>query len=96
MGYKIIWRDATLTTNYKNEKQFIKEHNDMKITIEDLENDGEWYDYTAIHIFNADNDKEAKEYAKKYNFNGRDNDIFDLVRDNKIIMTEEDITDYKK
>lgn len=87
MKYTIQWVDATLKENWKgmNEKG-----SDIKYIDEYEANDG-WIEYTAVHTFEAENDNEAKEYAKTYDFEFRDIEVWSLYKGKVVIMTEENL-----
>jgi hypothetical protein len=103
MKYILSWTDSTLTENYKSEDEMIKEFADMGIIVseegyitdnENWNENGEWgigwYDYYAVHAFEANSDQEAIEYTKKFEFGMRDVEVFTLKGvDTGLYWTEE-------
>ena len=86
MKYTINWIDATLKENWKK----INKSSDIEYIDEYEANDG-WIEYTSVHTFEAENDDKAKEYAKQYEFNYRDIEVWSLMKEDEVIMTEEDL-----
>lgn len=94
MKYQIGWIDATMTewskflswarvgTNYTLDEAY---------SAEELEDPNVWKDFEAVHEFEADSDSEAIKYAREYDFEGRDIEVFSLVKGDTVIFTEEDL-----
>lgn len=87
MKYKICWIDSTLKENWKNRQRL----DNVKYTKEADSGDG-WIDYEAEHTFWAKSDTEAKEYARNYDFEIRDVEVWSLYNEvGGRLMTEEDL-----
>ena len=98
MKYQVTWMDSTLAEHWTREqvingmkKEFRELHIiDQNYYIEDYP-DG-WIDYRAIFNFEAKSDEQAKSLCKVFiQNNGSDITAFDLLNDEKVIMTDEDL-----
>lgn len=93
MRYKIEWIYSTLKSNYSSLSDMLKSFDDTGIQVTvDKEEEGGWYDLIMTHEFIAKNDKKAIEYTNDYEFGGTDGSIFNLIKYDKTIYTEDDFT----
>jgi hypothetical protein len=114
MKYTLDWIDATMTEHYESEQALIKSYKERGITVQESGgyitnnenwNDYEkewgigWYDFDAVHEFEAKNDQEAKKHViefigrELYGDIGGGTGVFTLQGENGFSWTEEDMGD---
>lgn len=77
--YRVGWVDATAMEHYKDVEELREVLRQEDIKLDDVTDDGDWYDYTASHEFEADDDMAAIEYVRNYEFGYRNVDVFTLT-----------------